>query len=252
MTNRPTPTTPTIIKALDYITKNEQGRKRWTVGFTLTGAIVALWSGITSFNEAGSWIQNFLPSISFIVGLLCVFQLGRRKNSGNVLGLIANSLEMIINIAFGAFGFVISTTYFFISHVIGFFDWRNHTDDTGHANIEKLNTSRDFIVLAVMIFLSSAYLVLAFFMGWVDLTTGPFFIIANIIAMYVGILAQGLMIFRYRISWILWIVLNLFAIPVQFLSGNFVFGCMYILYQINALLTAYAQYTTKTIAKKEH
>lgn len=240
-----------IRKNLDYITKNEKGIKQWTIFFGITGVIMATVMTILFYSPEQTFIQNFLPGVSVPVGMLCVYLLGVRKNTGNVLGIIANVFETIINTSFGNFGFVVSAVYYGITHVFGFFDWRKNTDENNNAIIEKLESKRDIITLILVLVFSTVYVYVASINGWIDTGLSTFMYVANIAIMYIGIIAQGTMVLRYRFSWILWIIFNLIAIPVQFISGNYVFGVMYILYQINALISTYAQYTSENVENKE-
>lgn len=232
-------------KILNYITENDQGVRLWAVVFGSIGTITAIITGFIAYSSTQNIVQNFFPIISVPIGFLCVYFLGMRKNIGNILGFIANLFELCVNIAFNNFGFAISTIYFGCTHVLGFFDWKKNIDEQKNTKIKKLAHSRDFIILLIVLVLSTIIFLLSQYIQYLinpKIEFLSWFFWANILAMYLGIVAQGAMILRYRYSWWIWFGLNLIAIPTQFFSGNIVYGVMYCFYQLNVILSLYAQY----------
>lgn len=239
-----------MIKFLDYITKDPKGQKNWAIFFGLTGTIVAIIMTYLFYDETVSFYKNFGPGLSVPIGFLCVYYLGVQKNRGNILGMAANVNEIGVNLSFSNFGFAISAGYYFITHVFGFFDWRNNTNEKGDTRVRDAKSNKDFMFLIFFLVLATA--IVLFLYQDKDLREQVFpgigFIFwGNIIAMYLGIIAQGTMVLRYRYSWIIWITLNFIAIPVQFASGNYIFGVLYSFYQLNAFIGLYAQYTSSNV-----
>ncbi|GBU11071.1 hypothetical protein AwErysi_06870 [Erysipelotrichaceae bacterium] len=230
---------------LDYITLDARGIKIWSIVFGLTGTIFAIILGILFYSPEQSFIQNIVPSISVPIGFLCVYYLGLRKNIGNILGFIANILEFIVNTAFGNFGFYISTIYYGLSHVFGYIDWNKNLDADNKIKVRDLSNKRDLFILVIMLIFSTIFVFIAKIIGLLPFEVTSFAFIGNILVMYLGIVAQGTMMLRYRYAWFIWIAMNCFAIPIQFLTGNYVYGMMYCFYQLNAFICLYAQYHTR-------
>lgn len=239
-------------KSLDYITKNPKGQKQWGIGFAITGTIISITMAILFWKPENSLYQNIGPSISVPIGFLCVYLLGIRKNFGNILGITANINEIAVNTLFGNFGFVMSAIYFGFSHIVGYIDWNKNKEEDGSTSVRDLDMKQGmgtlifFLVLGTLFIAANWYFK---FFGDTSLTSPMFW--ANVAVMYLSIVAQGTMVLRYRYSWWIWFATNVISIPVQFASGNYVFGVMYIFYEINCILAIYAQYSSSVDTETE-
>lgn len=232
-------------KILDYITKDENGQRQFAIVFAIVGTLVAIAVTFISWRVENTFYQNIGPGVSVPIGFLCVYFLGIRKNIGNVLGFVANINEVIVNTLFGNFGFLVSAIYFGFSHIVGFFDWRNNRDENGNTAVRDLDRQKGLGTLVFFLVLSTIFVILNIQFQWIEADFRSLMFWANLIVMYLSIVAQGAMVLRYRYAWWIWFVLNLFAVPVQFISGNYVFAVMYIFYEINCVLALYAQYTSE-------
>lgn len=231
-------------KFLDYITKDAKGQSQFAIVFGIMGTLVALTMTYVFWNNDNAFYQNIGPGLSVPVGFLCVYYLGIRKNIGNVLGFIANINETAINTVFGNFGFVMSAIYFGFSHVVGYIDWSNNTDETGTTAVRDIEKRKGLGTLLFFLALGTVFVLLNIHYQWIDADVKSPLFWANIVVMYLGIVAQGAMVLRYRYAWWIWFTLNIVAVPVQFISGNYVFAVMYLFYEINCILALYAQYTS--------
>lgn len=237
-----------MIKVLDYITKDPKGQRIWAIIFGSVGTVIAFAMMLLFWNTAESFYKNIGPSLSVPIGFLCVYYLGIQKNRGNILGMIANVNELVVNALFGNFGFVAGAVYNGISHVIGFFEWNTNTNESGVTQVRDIKEKKGITTLIFFLILGTAFVFANWHFNWIgnnDITSLNFW--GNIVILYLGIVAQGAMVLRYRYSWWLWFAVNLVAIPIQFASGNYVFGVMFIFYELNCILSLYAQYTTAHI-----
>jgi len=232
-----------MIRFLNFITKTEKGIKIWSVIFGLIGTLVAIYMTYMFYSPQRTFIQNYLPALSVPIGFLCVYLLGVRKNLGNILGMIVNILESIVNLAFGNFGFVITAVYYETTHIFGYFSWKKNEDKHNSAIIRKMGTKRDKVILIAVLTMSTITVWLLYILKFISPEASVFLFAGNIISMYLGIVAQGTMVLRYRHAWIIFFCLNVVAIPIQFISGNVVYGVMYIFYQINVVITLYGQFS---------
>lgn len=237
-----------MIKFLDYITKDEVGQKRWSIFFGLVGTIIAFLMAILFWNNDIMLYKNIGPSVSVPIGFLCVYYLGIQKNRGNVFGILANINEIIVNTLFGNFGFVIGAIYNGVSHVIGYQDWKNNTNEKGQTKVRDINDKKGLGLLLLFLILGTLFVIMNYVFDWIgDINIYSPIFWGNILIMYLGIVAQGAMVMRYRYAWWLWLITNVFAVPIQIISGNYVFGVMYLFYEINCILALYAQYTSDNV-----
>lgn len=231
------------MKILNYISKNKKGQQHFAIFFVIVGTLIALGITITFWDNEASLYRNIGPGISIPVGLLCVYYLGIQRNFGNFLGILANINEIIVNAMFNNFGFVVSASYFFLSHIIGAFEWNKNKDENNVTRVRDANSTNGKRMIFGFLVIATIFVLLNWSQGWIVAQT-PLLFWLNIIVMYLSIIAQGAMVMRFRYAWWVWFSVNLFAIPTQFISGNYIFGIMYIFYQINCIIALYAQYTT--------
>lgn len=227
------------------ITEDEKWSKVWFGLFLLMGTISGIVVGVIFWDDKLSFIQNILPIVTTPIGFSCVYLLGVGKNSGNTMGFISNILEGVVNFMYGNFGLFIGVIYYGATHIIGYFDWKKNEKSDGRVVVKDVNSKRDVVVMVSAILFSTFVTWLMYRGDAITFELLSFEMIANIAVMYLGILAQGLMILRYKFAWVVWVLLNIVAIPLNFATGNAVFAVMYIFYMINALISLYYQYFVK-------
>ena len=67
--------------------------------------------------------------IGAICGLLCVVLLAKRKNSGNIVGMMAASAESTANVLGNNIGVASLSVFYFISHIYGLVNWRKNQNN---------------------------------------------------------------------------------------------------------------------------
>ncbi|MGL4662793.1 MAG: nicotinamide riboside transporter PnuC [Culicoidibacterales bacterium] len=235
-------------KFLDYITKDQKGQRIWAILFGSVGTMIAFAMAILFWDSSRELYKNIGPSLSVPIGFLCVYYLGIQKNRGNILGMVANVNELIVNILFGNFGFVAGAVYNGISHVVGFLEWNTNSNESGVTQVRDIKERKGIVTLIFFLVLGTVFVFANWHFNWIgnnDLSSPIFW--GNIVILYLGIVAQGAMVLRYRYSWWLWFAVNIIAIPIQFVTGNYVFGVMFIFYELNCVLSLYAQYTSENV-----
>lgn len=229
-------------KLLRYITEDDRCVKIWLSVFVTMGTISGLVVGIMFWDQSLPFLQNILPIVTTPIGFSCVYLLGNGKNSGNTMGFLSNISEGLVNFMYGNFGLFISVIYYGVTHILGLFDWSRNRGADGRVPVKGINSRQDWIVMIGALVLSTLVTYLMYVTGNIPFNILSFEMIANVAVMYLGILAQGLMILRYKFAWWVWVILNVIAIPLNFMTGNAVFAIMYCFYLLNALITLYYQY----------
>ncbi|WP_127959925.1 nicotinamide riboside transporter PnuC [Serratia microhaemolytica] len=224
-------------QALTWITKTPEGISFWSKCYLTIGAIIAIIVGVVTWESYWTTLAIFVS----VGGYACVYYLGLRKNIGNVIGLVVNVGDGCIQFQYQAFGLAIAPVYYFMTHLIGLVSWNKHKDkdDKATLNHDKRSAFLSFIVFGVI---GSAILFYLYRQDYFK-EFSSFFFLMNILGMLIGIVAQGLMIMRFRMAWWGWFLANVFWLIINFMTGNWVYFFQTIWYQVNVLITLYDQYT---------
>lgn len=172
---------------------------------------------------------SFLGAVS---GLLCVILFAKRKNSGNILGMIAVVNECIANFLGGNIGASLPTFYYFASHIYGFINWQRHQDQEHRVKSRSLN-ERSF--LFTIIFLIVAVFVNVYLTDALGVENTIYQLIINCFIFGVGVVAQLLLMMRFSFNWYLWVILNILVIGLNIYTHNPIIATQYLIYLFNAI-----------------
>lgn len=193
--------------------------------------------------EPDSW----LGTIAAITGILCVVFVGKGKISNYFFGLISVSLYAYISYSFKLYGEMMLNLLVYVPvQFIGFYMWRQHMaikDTKSHQQIEeviaKALTAKQWLIVVVVAAIGTcAYIELLHYLG----SSLPYL---DGVTVVVSIVAQILMILRYREQWALWILVNVLTITLwvvlYFQNGetSLPLLTMYVMYFCNSLYGYY-------------
>lgn len=165
-------------------------------------------------------------------GLLCVILLAKRKNLGNVLGMLAVVAECCANFLGGNIGAGLPTFYYFGSHVYGLITWQKNLDSHQHVKVRSLSEqaflyTRIFLIIAVFF---NVYLTNA-----IGVDNTIYQLITNCFIFGLGVVAQLLLMMRYSFNWYLWVILNVLVIGLNIYTNNIIIATQYLIYLFNAI-----------------
>ena len=162
--------------------------------------------------EPDSW----LATIAAITGILCVVFVGKGKISNYFFGFISVSLYAYISYTFKLYGEMMLNLLVYVPvQFIGFYFWRKNMTSENTLNqsgaqevIAKALTLKQWILLLIITPIGTlAYIEYLVYLGssaaWLDGAT-----------VVISIVAQVLMILRYREQWALWILVNIMTISL--------------------------------------
>lgn len=178
---------------------------------------------------------NLRYAISFIgaiCGLLCVILLAKRRNSGNVLGMLAAFGESTANILGGNIGASLPSFYYFIAHVYGLTTWHKNKKADQTVTVRSLN-ERYF--LATLIFLIVAIFLNVYLTSALGVENTTYQLITNCLIFGLGVVAQLLLMMRFSFNWYLWIILNILVIGLNVYTNNPIIATQYFIYLFNAI-----------------
>lgn len=175
-------------------------------------------------------------AISFagaISGLLCVILLAKRRNSGNILGMMAASAESTANFLGNNIGAALPSIFYFVSHVYGLVTWRKNQDNNKVVNVVRQLKENHFIIILCLLIVSAFFNV--FLMVKFTINNTPFQLISNCFIFGLGITAQLLLMMRFSFNWYLWIILNVLTIGLNIYTNNPIIATQYLIYLFNAI-----------------
>lgn len=188
--------------------------------------------------------SSIIDTVAAITGILCVIFVSKGKISNYIFGFISVSLYAYIAYTFKFYGDMMLSLFVYIPvQFIGFYTW-SHNLRQGKLTVNKagvaeviaksLNTKQWVIVILLCLLGTFAYSQFLKYLGG----NLPFI---DGLSTVVAIVAQILMIMRYKEQWILWILVNILTIALWTLA--YVVGnetsipilAMYIMYLFNSI-----------------
>ena len=199
--------------------------------------------------------DGWIASIAAITGILCVVFVGKGKISNYLFGLISVSLYAYTSYTYQLYGEMQLNLFVYVPvQFIGFYLWRKHmtsentVNDAGVEEViaKALNAKQWGIVLAIVAIGTYAYSL------WLTRLESalPQLDGATVV---ISLVAQVLMMLRYREQWALWIIVNVLTIALwaamYFKTGDTSLPLlvMYMMYLCNSI---YGYYNWTQLVKK--
>ena len=170
--------------------------------------------------------------IGAICGLLCVVLLAKRKNSGNIVGMMAASAESTANVLGNNIGVASLSVFYFISHIYGLVNWRKNQNNN---KVVKERQLKENHFLATLVFLILATFFNIYLTEQLNVSNTSYQLIANCFIFGLGIIAQLLLMMRFSFNWYLWIILNVLTVALNIYTNNPVIATQYLIYLFNAI-----------------
>lgn len=173
-----------------------------------------------------------LAIIAGISGVISVVLCAKGKISFYFIGFIQTTTYLFLAYQNCFYGEVLENIFYLVTMVIGIFIWKNHStvDDDGSAHVEALKFTPKQWALSIAL---TAVCAAAF--GYFLTTIGSHQAYTDATTNIMAIIAQILMIKRYREQWIWWLVIDLLCIKLWFVAGNWSMVAMYVSWTINCI-----------------
>lgn len=200
----------------------------FTIYFSLISEGVSLWYLI-------------IDGIAAISGIFCVVLCAKGKKGQYIWGLLNVVGYVIIAWINKYYGEVmLNALYYLPSQFIGYYLWNKHTDNENNLEGKKLSLKQSIVFLVfITIGIFGYKLVLDMLDG-----TGTLLDSASTV---ISVVANALMMMRYREQWLLWIIIDAITVVMWLLVGDFIMVTMWAVYLINAF---YGYYNWTKIAKE--
>jgi nicotinamide mononucleotide transporter len=226
----------TLKKLAAYMTPFQWFEVLGVIGFTIYFAVID--------KESTIW-YTIISSIAAIAGIFCVVlcAAGRRSQYywgfANIIGYIIVSWMMKF------YGEVmLNALYYLPTQFIGLYLWKKHAADGEADAVECRRLSLRSTVFLLLLSAAAIWgyrMLLAALGGnaaWLDSTSTTFSVIAN-----------ALMVLRYREQWLLWIIVDAVTVVMWMGTGDGIMTAMWAFYLLNAVY-GYVIWTRRAAAQE--
>lgn len=203
------------------------------IGFTIYFSLIS---------EGVSLGYLIIDGVAAICGIFCVVLCAKGKKSQYIWGLLNIIGYIIIAWINKYYGEVMLNAFYYLpSQFIGYYLWNKYTNkDTNGVEGKKLNIKQSIVFLVVITIGIFGYKLVLDMLGG----NGTLLDSASTI---ISVVANALMMMRYREQWLLWIIIDVITVVMWLLVGDFVMVTMWAVYLINAF---YGYYNWTKIAKE--
>ena len=218
----------------EFIKRELAGWKKLEIAWIVIATIVML--GLSIY-----WKETVIGIVSALTGIWCVILTGKGKISSYIFGMVNTLLYAYIAYGVQYYGEVmLNALYYLPSQFIGYYLWNKHTDNDNNLEGKKLSLKQSIVfLLFITIGIFGYKLVLDMLDG-----TGTLLDSASTV---ISVVANALMMMRYREQWLLWIIIDAITVVMWLLVGDFIMVTMWAVYLINAF---YGYYNWTKIAKE--
>lgn len=175
--------------------------------------------------------DSLLSLISGISGVLSVVFCSQRKIAFYLWSFIQLITYTIICCQLSLYGKLIENAFYFITLIGGLFIWKSNSND-GVVNTKQLTEKQFVIIIALMLSLiiEGTFILQNFKSNQplLDSTTTV-----------IGIMAQILMILRFKENWVLWFIQDIICIILWTNVNNYCMVSQYIFWTINTMYGYY-------------
>lgn len=219
-----------LVKKFSYF---EWGMILAVIGFTIYFSIV------DTDNSLGYLVVDGVAAIS---GIFCVVLCAKGKKSQYIWGLINVLGYVIIAMINKYYGEVmLNALYYLPSQFIGYYLWnKNSNNDNGDVLGKKLNFKQSAIFLILIMIGVVLYKKVLDFLGGAGTLLDSCSTVTSVVA-------NLLMMLRYREQWLLWIIIDVITVVMWLIAGDFIMVTMWSVYLVNAF---YGYYNWTKIAKE--
>lgn len=203
------------------------------IGFTIYFSLIS---------EGVSLTYLITDGIAAISGIFCVVLCAKGRKSQYIWGFLNVIGYVIIAFINKYYGEVmLNALYYLPSQFIGYYLWnKNSNEENGDVKGKKLTLVQSLVLVGFIALGVFGYKLVLDYLGG----TGTLLDSASTVT---SVVANALMMMRYREQWLLWIIIDAITVAMWLLVGDFIMVTMWAVYLINAF---YGYYNWTKIAKE--
>ena len=176
--------------------------------------------------------DTVIGMICGVAGCICVVLTAKGKISSYAFNFIQMITYMIICWDLALYFEFGEQVFYFIACIIGVFLWKKNmnknSDGTEQVKCQKMNL-KQWLLVALATALTTALLGL-----FGDLVLGGTLPYMDAFSVALAVIAQILMVLRYREQWAIWILIDVTSLVMFIVLGNWSMVAMYVAWTINA------------------
>ena len=164
-----------------------------------------------------------------MTGTICVLLVAKGKISNYFFGFIQTGVTMVLGFQAFLIGETMENVFYFVSQFLGIKEWKNNLNEDTHIVKTRKFTIGQWMLTIWSVAALTALLGYTFkhFNG-----TQPFI---DAFTLILALVAQILMVYRFREQWLLWAVLNIVSIYQWIALNNMSLVAMYLAFLINTI-----------------
>lgn len=209
-----------IKKIIKYMTLFQWAEVVAVTGFTVYFAVI---------DTTNTWWYLLISSIAAICGIFCVVLCAAGKKSQYYWGFVNIIAYIVVAWVSKYYGEVmLNGLYYLPMQFVGLYCWRKHYNtDSEKVKTRKMSMKMTVIFLFISAVSIWVYQIFLLCLGgkatWLDSASTTFSIIAN-----------ALMVLRYREQWLLWIIVDIVTVAMWIIAKDWIMTTMWSVYLINA------------------
>ena len=175
-----------------------------------------------------------IDAVAAISGILCVVLCAKGKKSQYIWGLLNVIGYVIISFMNKYYGEVmLNAIYYLPSQFIGYYLWSKHNNEKiDKVKGRKLNLKNSIILLIGCALGVFGYKLILDYLGGNST-------LLDSSSTIISVIANTLMLLRYREQWLLWIIIDTITVIMWLVAGDLIMVTMWLVYLINAFYGYY-------------
>lgn len=170
-----------------------------------------------------------LAVCSGIAGVISVVLCSQKKYAFYFWGLLQLVTILIISYQTELYGKVLENFFYLITMLIGMSIWTNNKGDGNEIKVRTMKLI-DYIIFGTLflpIVTLTAYMLVSHY--------NPDQIVLDTVTTVIGMMAQMLLILRFREQWVLWFILDVLCVALWAKDGNWCLMVQYIFWTLNCI-----------------
>ena len=183
----------------------------------------------TVIDKENTWWYLLLSSSAAICGIFCVVLCAAGKKSQYYWGFVNIVAYIVVAWISKYYGEVMLNAFYYLpTQFIGMYFWKKHYNE--NKNTVK---SKKMPIWVMLIFLLGSVICIWFYKMFLTYLGGNA-VWLDSMSMVFSLIANALMVLRYREQWVLWIIVDVITVIMWVIAKDWIMTTMWTVYLLNA------------------
>ena len=173
--------------------------------------------------------ESLISMIAGLAGVASVVMFAKGRISAYFIGFIQNFTYIYLSYTNRFYGEVLEQLFYIITMIWGIFVWKNNMDEETNNVKGKKFTWKQWLAAGIISIIGTIG------MGYFLTSIGSAQPYTDAATNVFAVIAQLLMVWRFREQWFWWLIIDLLCIKMWFVAGNWSMVAMYIAWTINCI-----------------